>query len=403
MSTERNILAAAMDSREAFDLISRHLESQDLTEPGRVVLEVIDSYYARDPAAESADFETVNGLLQQSVSNPKHRETFNRIMHLVGETEVSGINVALMLIGAKKEALAAKLSNALASGSEDVLSMMDEYADLAAATSLDEDTQKSELLHAPSVRDVIGDAVGGDLIHMYPRSLDERLDGGMFRGQHVLVFARPEMGKTMFLVNLTYGFLQQGLRVLYVGNEEPVSVTTQRMQGRLSDRTTYEVVADPEGTDTILSQKGWDNMYIQQLHPGTTREIERLVDEVRPDVLIVDQIRNIQMKEDNFVRQLEKAATAVRTIGGKYNCLVISVTQAGDSASGKAVLDMGDVDSSNTGIPGAVDVMIGIGATADDELAGRRVLSLPKNKRTGRHDFFPVRANPALSKITSMD
>ena len=64
---------------------------------------------------------------------------------------------------------------------------------------------------------------------------------------------------------------------------------------------------------------------------------------------------------------------------------------------------MGDVDSSNTGIPGACDVMIGIGASGEDEASGRRVLSLPKNKRSGRHDFFPVGVNPSIAKLVSMD
>jgi hypothetical protein len=97
------------------------------------------------------------------------------------------------------------------------------------------------------------------------------------------------------------------------------------------------------------------------------------------------------------------AANAVRQIGSRQNALAISVTQAGESAAGKPVLDMEDVDFSNTGIQGAVDVMIGIGASKDDENAGRRVISLPKNKRTGRHDFFPVEVDIQLNRVVSMD
>ncbi len=64
---------------------------------------------------------------------------------------------------------------------------------------------------------------------------------------------------------------------------------------------------------------------------------------------------------------------------------------------------MTDLDNSKTGIPGAVDVMIGIGASRDDEAAGRRVLSLPKNKLGGIHEFFPVQVDFQTNKIRSME
>ena len=81
--------------------------------------------------------------------------------------------------------------------------------------------------------------------------------------------------------------------------------------------------------------------------------------------------------------------------------MVITVTQAGDSASGKSILDMGDVDSSNTGIPAQADVMVGIGMSDEDEANGRRVISLPKNKPGGNHGTFPVLVDPTKSRIRS--
>jgi archaellum biogenesis ATPase FlaH len=405
MNTERKLLAAAMSGRPAFDAVDRYLDEADLTEPGRLVLDQIKAYYERDPEAKLVDIENLRGLVLQTVSNPKHKQTFETIMDALGDTEVSGINVVHELIGAKQEALGAKLSQALAAGDQEgVLDMMEEYTELSSATSLGEDEKESDLLNAPRISELMGDNAGeGHLIPMYPRSLNERLDGGLLRGHHVVIFARPEMGKTMFLCNLVGGFLAANLRVLYIGNEEPIEDTGLRMMGRITERTRYEVLADEAFTEQLADERGYQNLYMKRLTPGTPREIEALVREVQPDVLIIDQLRNVQMKEDNIVRQLEKAANAVRQIGGRHNCLVLSVTQAGDSASGKSVLDMGDVDSSNTGIPGACDVMIGIGASGEDEASGRRVLSLPKNKRSGRHDFFPVGVNPSIAKIVSMD
>jgi hypothetical protein len=66
------------------------------------------------------------------------------------------------------------------------------------------------------------------------------------------------------------------------------------------------------------------------------------------------------------------------------------------------VLDMGDIDSSSTGIPAQADVLIGIGADKDDQASNRRVISLIKNKRSGNHEFFPVRLIPQLNKYMGL-
>lgn len=401
MSTERTLLAAAMDSREAFTLIEKHC-NDDLTEQSRVILGQIADYYERDPSSHHVEFDTLSELVIGSLANPKHKETFATIMEGLRGTEVSGINVATAVLEAKREAVGMKLSSALATGSKDVPQLLDEFVELQHASQLDNEGE-SDLLIGPALADLIGDDYEGSLIRMFPHGLNTRLNGGMLRGHHVVVFARPDMGKTSFVINLIYGFLRQDLRTLYINNEEPLKDVGLRMVGRLTDRTTFEVVQDLAGSEEIAREHGWGSLGMKHMTPGTPREIEAICADFKPDVLVVDQLRNINVREDQKVQQLEKAANAVRQIGGRQNCLVVSVTQAGDSATGRSVLEMGDVDSSNTGIPGAVDVMIGIGATNEDEMANRRVLSLCKNKRGGGHVFFPVGVNLALSKFTTMD
>ena len=98
-------------------------------------------------------------------------------------------------------------------------------------------------------------------------------------------------------------------------------------------------------------------------------------------------------------QQLEKAATEARNLAKSRRVLVVSVTQAGDSATGKAVLGRGDVDSSNVGIPGQVDLMIGVGATSEQEKNNVRVLSFPKNKLSGRHEHFMINIDPLTSRV----
>lgn len=403
MSTERKLLAAAVNDRRAFDLLAKHVGPSDLSEPGKRVFHIVQQYYGRDPKATHCDLETVTSLVVQSATNPKHKESFEAIMEGIGRTDISGINVVAEIIGAKQEALAARLATALSAGEgpETTAPLIEEYRALASATSLDEE-EESDLMQAPSLADLLPSGKE-NLIRLLPKSLNVRLDGGLERQRHVVVIARPEMGKTAFLVNLGYGFLKQGLRVLYLGNEEPIEDTAMRYICRLSNMTRHDVLKQPQQAYDKAIENGYDNLYLKGMHPGSLPEIEALVAEVKPDVVVIDQLRHIRTSDDNRTQQLERAANGVRQIGRRHDCLVISTTQAGDSAQGKGVLDMGDVDSSNTGIPGACDVLIGIGASRDDEASNRRVLSLCKNKRSGNHEFFPVRIQPELSKYMSME
>ena len=120
-------------------------------------------------------------------------------------------------------------------------------------------------------------------------------------------------------------------------------------------------------------------------------------------MLVLDQLRNLNMKQDNYVLALEQAAKQARQWAKRYSCVVVSVTQAGDSAEGKSVLDMGDVDYSNTGIPAQADLMIGLGANKKNASRGEIVFNLPKNKISGKHEYFPVATDPTLSQLIPLD
>lgn len=402
MSTEARLLAASVHNRNSYEVVRKHAENT-LSETGKVVLGVIGDYYDRDSAAKHVDPDALLPLTLRTVSNPKHKQAFETAVQRILETDVSSANVAYEVLSAKREALEAQVSSLLLEGNPDEAKpLMEELLELHSTSELKEEAHTT--LNAPTVDDLVGaEGEQGNLIPCYPVSLNNRLEGGCQRGHHVLVFGRPEKGKTLFLINMIRGFLRHGHRVLYVGNEEPVKLTALRIIQRLVTKPRAWVLEHKEEAIAAAKKAGYDNLYMQQLTPGTAREIEALCQRIKPDVLVVDQLRHLSVKEDSFTRQLEKAANAVRQVGSRHNCLVVSVTQAGESAANKAILDMEDVDFSNTGVQGAVDVMIGIGATKQDEQANRRIISLPKNKRSGRHDFFAVEVDIPTNRIISSE
>lgn len=402
MNNERKVLSSIIRSREAFERIKDHVETRDFTEQGRIIYEQIRVYYGNDEASDCVDPELLERAVLRTLSNPKHKEVFASIIASLAQQETSAINAVKDFIATKKEAVGNNLAQELASCSDynRVSPLIESYTALAEADTLEEEDEVSQGVDLSSL--VEDNYTRDKLIRVYPRALNEALDGGCLRGHHLLVFARPEMGKTMAVINMIYGFCAQGLVTLYCGNEDPIADINLRVASRLSGMSKYDIFSDPDKAEQLAKERGYDNVILYPMTPGTPVKIEAAVKKYTPDVLVIEQLRNLQMKEDNFTQQLEKAAKAVRAIGQRNNCLVISVVQAGDSATNRAVLTMGDVDSSNTGIPGAVDVMIGIGATLQDEQQNRRILSLPKNKRSGKHDIVPVTVIPSISKLVSI-
>jgi hypothetical protein len=163
-----------------------------------------------------------------------------------------------------------------------------------------------------------------------------------------------------------------------------------------------ERLKNPKLAYETLVKNGYKNITFIPIHPGSLSEITRHVSRIKPSWIIVDQIRNLNVGAETRVNQLEQAAQGIRNIAKKYDLVGISVTQAGDSADQKLVLTMGDIDFSNTGIPATADLMIGVGVNDEFERQGMVMLSLPKNKLTGKHEHDQFRINKDLSRIESL-
>jgi len=399
MSYERKVVAAAIKDRKAYEAIAPHVGKGDFTEQAALLWGCIGDYYARDGDSVKCDPSLLSNEVVRKIANDKHRTMFAELVQQLGAMEVSPENIVHDYIQVKKEAAGDRLASALLAGkSTDELVTTYQYW-LDAERLGEEEEEKAEVYIGMDIKNIVEAYDPASLIPVMPKALNDRLDGGLLRGHHLVVFARPEMGKTAFVINAMDGFLKSGLKVMYCGNEEPIEDTALRVIARLTGRTKGDVLSSPTPSYEKALDMGYGRLIKVKLWPGSPAEIEALVDKFKPDVLVVDQLRNLRMNEDNYTQSLEKAATAMRNIGKKHNCMVMSVTQAGDSATGKQVLDMGDVDSSNTGIPAQADVMVGIGASTEDENMGRRVLCLPKNKRSGRHDHFPVKVDFAVGKM----
>ena len=394
---QRKLLAAALRDRGAYDAILATPEPAQFSDGLDKLWARVREFYERDPEATRVDVDVVSAALATGALNPKRARADVELLGSISTEDVSVENIKHYLHECVLERTGMALAAALAGRrpTDEVRAALSDYEAAIAVEDSEEDPAEQDwgaVLRAGIDR--------SNRIPLSPRVLNQYLAGGVLPGHNITIFGRPESGKTALALTMACGFARQGKRVLYIGNEDPVRDLMMRVLCNLTNATVDEIAADPDRAEELALSKGAGNLFMRELAPGSVPQIEALIKQHKPQVLFVDQLRNINSgKSDNYTQLLDKNAQAIRALGKRYGMVTVSVTQAGDSASGRSVLEMGDVDSSNTGIPGAADLMIGVGVTQALDAAGQRMLSLCKNKPGGVKATVPVSLDPFRSKM----
>ena len=307
-----------MHDREAFTAVADHIGREDFSEQGYVIWTGICKYYDADAGCQSVDAGILSDSIGRGVSADKHKAMFSNLIAGLDGFDVSNRNVVDDLLATKREVKRNQLANALLSG-EDAGQLLYEYNELLDADSFEKEEEEDARIGL-SVETLVATGFNADnLIRISPSGLNDRLDGGVKPGNHIILFARPEMGKTMMVIEMMAGFVDQVLTVLYIGNEDPLDDINMRVVNRLSGMTKMEVLNKPNEADRKAREAGYENIILKSLTPGTVREITSLIEKYAPHVLVLDQLRNLNMKQDNYVLALEQAAKQGRQWAKRYS------------------------------------------------------------------------------------
>lgn len=392
---ELKVLGACLHDRSAFKMLRRHMDEKDLSDKGQVVYKEICLWYDTDAGAQSCDSEVIQERL--AAQHPKHADLFRSVVQKC--VPVSGTNITATFLNFKKKAVSSSLIQALAADdTAKAEALSKKYQELVLGESRVHE-RDGKIFKGASSETLVQSVRPENLMRLHPQVLNDAIGGGLPRGAHVLVFAQPEVGKSLFSINIASGFLHDGRSVLYIGNEDPAELMLLRFKSRLSGMPRRSILDDCAKADELASKHGFDNLTFAALSPGSMHDVEYLVDEHKPDILVCDQLPNLQAPNLSKVEKLEWLAQQMRNLCKSRNIVGISVCQAADSAKDKLVLDMGDVFFSNVAIQAQVDVMIGIGMDKTAEVAQMRMLSLCKNKLNGNHQPVQVHIIPDLSKV----
>ena len=227
---------------------------------------------------------------------------------------------------------------------------------------------------------------------------------GIGEGNLIIIFARPESGKTAFWVNLVAGqdgFATQGAKVCALINEEPAIRTQMRLINAHTGMKFNEIKENPVKAGGMW-EKIKNNIQILDTVDWTLEKIDSYLAKEKPDVLVIDQLDKVHI-DGTFSRGDEKLRaiyTGAREIAKRRDCSLIGISQASADASGKWDMTFDMMENSRTGKAAEADLIIGIGYKPNSEYSNEsdRSLSISKNKITGWHGKIMVKIEPGLSR-----
>jgi hypothetical protein len=390
---EGNIIAAAMVNRDAWRQFQVHGLAKDLTPLGQFWISRIGEFYERDESTNSTDTKLLReaGLSHAPERNRDTLAAYYDDLPIVG---VSSENVVAQVLLLQKTNVANELTNLLTDPNavpEKIQLHMDRWQELQRAYELG--TRANNYLDFDNLDKAYDEE---HIVPLYPKKLrSQLLAGGALPGHTILIYGRPESGKSLYAISMAAYAAYRGKRVLYCGNEEAVETVGMRIACNLARRPIREFQGDSNTIRKAAQARGLDRITVMELAPGTFAEIEKGVQDTGADLLVIDQLTGVDVGESSDVRSMDKAARAFRTLCKSQKVVGLAVSQAGDRTEKHGQLpptwlSMSDVYGSRTGIPAQMDLMLGLGF--DEEMYDRdqRAVSIPKNKLGGTHDGFIV-------------
>jgi len=228
---------------------------------------------------------------------------------------------------------------------------------------------------------------------------------GIQRTEFGIIFAISNAGKTAFVVSLCLapgGFVDQGHKVVILGNEESTRRTVARAYSAATGLTKEQVLEDTEKAKVIYHARTRGLIEYIDTQEWDLDKIERYIKKEEASIVFIDQADKVTIggSFNASHERLREVYRRIREVAKRQNCAIFGVSQASAEAEGKTRLSFTMMEGSKIGKASEADLIIGIGKTEvepDDEI---RHLTISKNKISGWHGTIATKIHPQISRYT---
>jgi replicative DNA helicase len=233
--------------------------------------------------------------------------------------------------------------------------------------------------------------------------------GSLRKGDFGFVVKRPETGGTTFLANQV-GYILSDIPdsvVLWINNEEQGEKVVIRVFQSFFNTTYKELIVNAPSYNEKFHETVGERFRFYDNTIASNKDVERLCEQVKPNLIIFDQIDKIKgFTDEREDLRLGNIYIWARELAKQY-CPIIAVTQASGEAEGKKYLTMDMIANSKTAKAAEADWILGIGMSHNDGEEYTRYLSIMKNKLLGdadskpelRHGKMPVTILPEVARF----
>lgn len=226
---------------------------------------------------------------------------------------------------------------------------------------------------------------------------------GINRQEFGIIFANPNVGKTAFICSLALspgGFIDQGFKVAFLGNEEATKRTVVRAYSATTGLTKENIFADTEKAKVIYKARTQGLVSYRDTQDFDLDKIDRYLARKNADIVFIDQADKV-MIGGNFNashERLRELYRRLRELAKKHNCAIFGVSQASAEAEGKTRLSYTMMEGSKIGKAAEADLILGIGKQDLEEEDNLRYITVSKNKISGWHGTITCQIQPDISR-----
>lgn len=257
-----------------------------------------------------------------------------------------------------------------------------------------------------SIKEILAEEEEEGLLEFNLSTLHKKIPG-ITRRKFGIIFATPETGKTAFVLSLALGpggYVDQGHKVLIIGNEESTKDTIKRAYGTALGYTKERVADDRDKAELIFKAKMQGSLIMYDAQDWDIDKVEAALAKHKPAAVFIDQLDKISVKGSYNAthERLGEIYRRARESAKRHNCVIWGISQASNDATGKTRVTYDMMAGSKISKAAEADIIIGLGkhsgSSDDSEEDPTRFITVSKNKINGWHNTIICNLHGEVSR-----
>jgi len=249
------------------------------------------------------------------------------------------------------------------------------------------------------------------------KALDDKLYGGVNRGEITIYAGGSGSGKSLVLQNLSLNFVQQGYNVVYLTLELSEELTSMRIDSMLTGITTRDIFHKLDELELKLVQaaKKSGTLYVKQIPQGSrTNDIKVYLKNYeietgrKPDVLVVDYLdlvfpNNKRIDTSDLFITGKFVTEELRGLGVEMNMHISTASQLNRSAVNEQEHDHSMISGGISKIQTADNVLSIFASAAMKERGEYQLQFLKTRSSSGVGSKITLGFDPNTLRIFNLD